>query len=166
MGFLNANCVFWALKNFFNRTQYWSSNPTYGRTSKSGIWIIKWLFKLACWNICNIRVYWIFITAKQLCNLTPSADQQSSTNQNAAGGRARALYDFTSDCNEELSLKVLCQFHLLPVTLTSHDHFNTRFHFSLRSETLLLVWSLSMMSGSWVTWEGNEPWSLKIMCKY
>lgn len=61
-----------------------------------------------------------------MCNLTSSADQQSSTNQNAdAGGRARALYDFTSDCDEELSLKVQCQFNLLPVTLTSHDHFNT-----------------------------------------
>lgn len=39
-----------------------------------------------------------------------STGQQSSNNQYkvaaAAGSRARALYDYASDCDEELSLKV------------------------------------------------------------
>lgn len=48
----------------------------------------------------------VFILCK--CKLFPSTDKQSSNNLNmvAAGNRAKALYDFTSDCEEELSLKV------------------------------------------------------------
>lgn len=47
-------------------------------------------------------------------------DQQASNNPNvaaaaasASGGRARALFDFASDCEEELSLKVHWQFQIL-----------------------------------------------------
>lgn len=40
----------------------------------------------------------------------------------AAGGRARALYDFTSDCEEELSLKVHWQFVIPAVHFFSDDY--------------------------------------------
>lgn len=37
----------------------------------------------------------------------------------ASGGRAKALYDFASDCEEELSLKVHWQFQILSVNVFS-----------------------------------------------
>lgn len=47
--------------------------------------------------------------------ILPFTGQQLFNNQEngaSGGGRARALYRFTSTCDEELSLQVVMRFHL------------------------------------------------------
>lgn len=62
----------------------------------------------------NLRHYYAFMQF-----LSPSTGKQSSNNpQNVAagGGRARALYAFMSDCDEELSLQVQWRLFFPPVS--------------------------------------------------
>lgn len=63
--------------------------------------------------------------------ILPFTGQQLFNNQEngaAGGGRARALYSFTSTCNEELSLRVVMRFHLTWVNkINSSLHVKTTF---------------------------------------
>lgn len=78
-----------------------------------------------------------------MCMPSPAGQTYSNQNGAAGGMKARALFDFTSDCEEELSLKVShFVFSSMTKMFTSHT-FNDLNRLSLcRLGILLLIWSL------------------------
>lgn len=105
-----------------------------------------------------------------LLSMLSSGQLSSNSQQNkpAGGGRARALYTFSSNCNEELSLQVvICSFHkCILYHLRTILWLNLHHFLCHRLGILLAIWSPLMKNGTWVNWGGNGASSLKTMCRY